>query len=196
MSCHTIIFEPQPSYAQNIANSVALNGFGSYCKVMNVAVSDSKNVSLQSSKEGQTFYDASGGETSAIALDDILIENEKVLLLKIDVEGMEGRVLASAKRLFAEGRIMHVIIEYTPKQFEGRGTDYKDLLPLMLRSGAKVCYALNRHREVIYRINQSDYELFYSYTKSISMQTDIFCSFIENHNFEKVDYWTKASDWY
>lgn len=197
LSCRTVIFEPQQSYAQNIANSIALNGYESVCKVMNVAVSDSKDLSLKNSNGGQTFFGNSGSDgTPVVALDNILLPNEIVLLLKIDVEGLEGKVLASAKHILAERRVQHIIFEYTPKQFEDRGTDYKDLLPLMSRVGFKVCYALHRHKEIIYRIKPSDYELFFSIVKSISMQTDVYCSFIDSNTFDDVENWTEHSAWF
>lgn len=185
LSCRTVIFEPQQSSAQNIANSIALNGYESVCKVMNVAVS----------LKNSTFFGVSDG-TPVVALDNILLPNEIVLLLKIDVEGLEGKVLASAKRILTEGRVRHIIFEYTPKQFEDRGTNYKDLLPLMSRIGFKVCYALNRHKEIIYRIKPSDYELFFSIVKSISMQTDVYCSFIDSNTFDDVENWTEHSAWF
>jgi hypothetical protein len=79
-----------------------------------------------------------------------------------DVEGFEDVVLDTASKLFAEKRIKHAVIEYTPHQFKGRGTDYTQFLSRLYDLGAVECFTL---------------QLFYDEMVKNRLQSDIYCKF-------------------
>ncbi len=44
---------------------------------------------------------------------DVVLQ-EKVLLMKIDVEGFEKSVISSARKLLEKKKVDHIIMEYSP----------------------------------------------------------------------------------
>lgn len=53
----------------------------------------------------------------AISVDELLGPSERALLLKIDVEGHEPAVLASARRALSEERIDNIVLEFYARRF-------------------------------------------------------------------------------
>jgi len=103
---------------------------------------------------------------------------QDILLLKIDVEGHEGAVIETAKKLFQEKRIKNLIFEFTPNQFANRGTNYKTILDDMYEKySATNCFALHQNRRVMYKLNRADNSAFHKYMYAERFQLDIFCSF-------------------
>jgi len=124
---------------------------------------------------------------------------QDILLLKVDVEGHEGAVLETSKRLFQEKRIKNLIFEFTPNQFANRGTDYRTILDDMyLKYSATSCFALHQSKRVMYKLNQEDNEVFYKFMHSLRFQLDIFCSFQSqaevDENFKDVPLWTRPGE--
>lgn len=117
---------------------------------------------------------------------DVAFPDKNVILLKIDVEGKEGHVLATAAKLLQEKRIRHLVYEYTPNQFRGRGTDYLDLLKSMYSHGARHCYALHRDCNKIFVIPKEQVTSFYKECLSLKVQTDVYCHFAEEGEDAKV----------
>ena len=104
---------------------------------------------------------------------------QDIYLLKVDVEGFEGQVLDTAKQLFQEKRIKHLIFEFTPNQFHNRGTNYKAILDDMYyRYSATQCFALHQNKKIMYKLNQTENAAFYQYMYAQRFQLDIFCSFL------------------
>lgn len=197
--CHTVIYEPQKDYAERIARSVLLNGLESLVEVHYAAVSPKRDVSFDTGKgsHGQaTLVEASGVDAHnripTEKIDDrFLPSNDKILFLKVDVEGNEDEVWNTAKKLFQLGRILNAIFEYTPYQFKDRGTDYESFLPrLFSEAKANVCYALHRTREKVFRIPKDQIQQFYERMLMIRMQTDVYCTF-----GDQKDMFQDAPDW-
>jgi len=120
---------------------------------------------------------------------------QDIYLLKVDVEGFEGKVLETAKQLFQEKRIKHLIFEFTPNQFHGRGTDYKTILDDMYQKySATQCFALHQNKKIMYKLNQKENAEFYQYMHAQRFQLDIFCSFLSAYDialmFKDVPEWS------
>ena len=197
--CRTIIYEPQIHHAQQIARSVLINQLQEKAKVHQAAVSPKEWVSFAIGKEGT----ASVKEASTTADNKIPAEqldkefkDHLILLLKVDVEGNEDEVWATAAKLFQQNQILHAIFEYTPKQFEGRGTDYVTFLPRLYKAGAKQCYALHRKKKKIFLIPEGKEDVFHKQMFAKSLQTDIYCSFGNNEPsvFEDAPVWSETSN--
>jgi FkbM family methyltransferase len=192
--------EPQEKYAQQIARSILLNHLESKASVHNAAVSNLPLLTATHNGSGQTSFVAIDNNNidnvvriPTEKLDD-LFASETVLFLKVDVEGFEGAVLETASELFRQERILHAVFEYTPSQFQGRGTDYKAFLPTLYTLGARTCYCCHRNKEKIFRIPRGQEAIFYDEMLRIKMQTDIYCSFGEDVNvFSEVPEWTRET---
>ena len=103
-------------------------------------------------------------------------------------------MLRTAGALFSAGRVRHAVLEYTPAQFEGRGTDYAEMLPLLYALGARTCFAAHRRRPLHYRIPREATRRFYEVNKRICMQTDIYCTFCSENPFRGAPIWTEHTD--
>ena len=206
--CKTIIYEPQPIRARDIARSILLNKLEGTTTVHNAAVTVLDSVTLsRPPAPGSVDISGSNAGAGAAAVDvvpgeriDVVLAKQPILFLKVDVEGFEDGVIAASigkvgtaafkaasfvltsthahgthhscvirfqwvpfcvfKALahayiynivpvsaaytwtpsgsFQDGLIQHAVFEYTPKQFEHKGTNYKDFLPRLFRDlGAK-----------------------------------------------------------
>ena len=202
LGCNTVIFEPQPRFAKYITSSAKLNkDFSSFVNVRNGAVSTEKQLSIvapprdrhgREGNPGKTFMETfrpDDGKTlknidahivNGTALSDAFnAQNTPILFLKVDTEGMEGAVIATASALFANKKVKHLVFEYTPFQFKGRHTNYKTILDDMYRLyGATQCYALDRNEPLIYRIKEEDNAAFHHACFLRKFQTDIYCAFV------------------
>ena len=193
--CRVVIYEPQLRHSQQIARSVLLNKMEDKVKVHHAAISPKRWVSfVAGKKEGlATLEEASEDAKEKIPTErlDEEFQHDTILVLKVDVEGNEDEVWETASTLFREGRVLNAIFEYTPKQFEGRGTDYKTFLKRFYAIGAKQCYALHRKQPRVYKIPRGLEQAFYQRMFASSMQTDVFCQF----GSEKVNPFDSAPAW-
>lgn len=133
MSGRTIaahLFEPNPHLCAIIDRSIQLNQADGLCLV-NAAVME---------KEGQVFLtfdlahtgagfvsqNSTGIPVKALVLDDYLEirDIEAVHLLKIDVEGNEGSVLAGLRRSLLGQKIKAVYFEYCPDHIKRAGGEF------------------------------------------------------------------------
>ena len=57
--------------------------------------------------------------------------NERIDLLKVDVDGFETRILKGAKETLAEGKIRHVIIELSPHWLRASGSSQEEVVRLL-----------------------------------------------------------------
>ena len=149
--CKTVIYEPQPNRARDIARSILLNRLEGTTTVHNAAVTTMESVSL-SQPPAPGSVDIGGGEQGSAPVDivpgeriDVVLAGQSILFLKVDVEGFEDGVVDASIGLFQAGLVQHAVFEYTPRQFEHKGTNYRDFLPMLFRDlGAKKCYLCHR----------------------------------------------------
>lgn len=66
------------------------------------------------------------------------LSNKKIALIKIDVEGSEGKVLESGLELITKYHVPYIIIEFTPKLLKRHETEPKYFLELFLNNGYKI----------------------------------------------------------
>mmetsp|Transcript_7541 Transcript_7541/g.21011 ORF Transcript_7541/g.21011 Transcript_7541/m.21011 type:complete len:272 (-) Transcript_7541:1245-2060(-) len=194
--CPTIMFEPQLHHAQQIARSIILNQVPAW--IHNAAVSPLQIFELSGEEGTATMADPSkkGLLIPIEQLDKVVKSQQIVEFLKVDVEGFEDQVLSTATNLFHTHRVHHAVFEYTPKQFHGRRTDYKSFIPRLFNSSATGCFVLHRKSRKIYRLSMSVLREFYDQMYARSLQTDVYCSFVETKQFQNEDAWTPDSKLY
>eukprot|EP00466_Bigelowiella_natans_P020465 jgi/Bigna1/73423/fgenesh1_pg.24_\ len=127
--CQVLAFEPQESLMDPIKTSTCLNGLNRRMNIKNAALAATND-----GEETELYYDGwnvgdarlahscekAGGYTrcqqvdSIVQLDDVIPEREQILLMKIDVSGMESSVLRSMERLLASQSVYHIVLNYNP----------------------------------------------------------------------------------
>lgn len=183
--CQVYVFEPIPFQYWLIKSSIEINGFRNRMHLFNKAVSSDKSTLKFVNEDGRTsqvpFDSVTSGSVfyvESITLDEVLPVQD-IYLLKIDVEGYEPTVLFNAsKYLFQEGRIQHMIMEYTPWwESDGKGP-WKNLLNDVTKlSPSSEVYALHRNQPEAYKIRKNAFGNFYQSHKSLTLQTDIYVDF-------------------
>jgi FkbM family methyltransferase len=131
-----VSFEPHPLLVPLLDRNVGLwNGLGyGSVTVIPVALSDRSGVATLRMPPDFEFnrgrasleYDYTGGHVNVetTTLDDLLVDQPRIGVMKIDVEGHEPRVFAGAKRLLASGRIRDIVFE----DYDPRPSDSSSLL--------------------------------------------------------------------
>ncbi len=121
--------EPNIELCDNIRTSLFANGFQSYCKVLNQAVSDREErlflATLEDMKGSSTTRRRSGAlrnqgqvtetEVDALPLDNLLsAPNARMpTLIKADVEGWEGVMLNGARRILKDSPGLRMMLEWS-----------------------------------------------------------------------------------
>jgi FkbM family methyltransferase len=198
--CQVYIFEVLPNMVNLINASIALNNFStSRVHIIQNAVSDlPSNSKVTFSEQGGSTTASNGTLTvSSIRLDDVKWPPQStILMLKVDVEGLELNVLRSAEKLFREKRIHHVIFEYTAWWNERAAQ--KDLIPFVEKTlGAKQLFALDRLGSAVFGpLTRQALDGFHEDHSQRHLQTDIYATFVEsnyNRTLEKQPYMFRLS---
>ena len=122
-------FEPDPSNFDKFNSSIKLNNFDNKIKLYKNALSNKANETIILSTVAGTivnhgcltvlkdFIPTSSNTVQCVTLklDDVINKNDKILLIKIDVEGFEPEVIEGSLELIKSGNIQHILIEISPK---------------------------------------------------------------------------------
>ena len=68
------------------------------------------------------------------------LSNKNIALIKLDIEGGEGKVIEDAIELINKYHIPFVFSEFDPKYLERQGTNPKEYLELFTKNGYKISY--------------------------------------------------------
>lgn len=116
-----IAFEPAPAIFRLLQRSVHLNGLGAICKCMNLAVSSSEGLAalhLSSVCGHNSLYplgdekEESEVQIQTARLDSVLLDLQRIDVVKIDVEGAELDVLEGMKHILANHRDIMLVVKY------------------------------------------------------------------------------------
>ncbi|WP_376088377.1 FkbM family methyltransferase [Roseomonas sp. CCTCC AB2023176] len=136
-------FEANPHLAQLTTRSVQINGHGARAHVHALAVGEAEGVAHLSFDDawsgGGSVRDAGGGGTTAcrvVALDDVFADGSfTVDVIKMDVEGSEGRALRGMRQLLTRSVGVVMMIEFAPEMLAGMGTPAPDVTALLAGLG-------------------------------------------------------------
>ena len=123
-STHVHAIEPVPRFADQVDRIVEANGLAERITVHRVGVADQPGTATNHlSAEHQTGFDPAGApgardETFPVTTLDELI-HEPVAVIKIDVEGMEDRVLRGASRILSTDRPSVYVEAWNRDQLRG-----------------------------------------------------------------------------
>ncbi len=159
--CVAAFFDVQPGCNKVVNAALLVNGFTDRGVVIAAGLSDRDGVVPASSKSTCALesgrFPISAIETNTLNDGDVDVPvlplsrllppfpSLSIIILKIDTEGLEQRILAGAMPLFEKKIIQHVIVEVTPGHgfWEKRGVDAADVANTM-RDIATCGYSFTR----------------------------------------------------
>jgi FkbM family methyltransferase len=162
-------FEPEPGNYELLCKNIAINGY-------NNVVPIKKAVSNTSGK-AKLYVDRAIGDVSSFAkrnvlthsknvdclevetitLDDFFertVGDDKIDLVKIDVEGAEGLVLSGAERVLRNNSLK-ILMEFIPDLFRNVGTDPVELLYKLQNYGFEI-KLINYRKHVLEPIKNTE----------------------------------------
>jgi FkbM family methyltransferase len=150
-NCLVHAFEPNPALYARLVKNVELNDFAGRIRAYATALSDTcglGHLNIKPSHSGiAKLVQSSGGATvSLTTLDDFCRANgiEKVDFLKIDVEGLEERVLRGTERTMSSLRPL-LLIELHPTALAEEHSSVQAVAALLQKHGYDI-YTARRHK--------------------------------------------------
>jgi FkbM family methyltransferase len=141
-------FEPNPRYAALLRRSLAVNGLSNHAQVHNVAVGAAEGTAeLLFSWEwgggghlsvhpGHVPEDNQAQPCRVVALDALFADPTfRVDMMKMDVEGNEGRAVHGMWNLLARSPRAKVMFEFAPGMLAAQGSSATELVQLFTRLG-------------------------------------------------------------
>jgi len=112
----TISIEPVPSTFKHLINNISINQIHNKVKALNIALGSKKGSIAFTSTMDTMNHVATDSDKNIInvnvdTLDNLLLDNKKPALIKIDVEGFETEVLNGAISTINENNLKAIIIE-------------------------------------------------------------------------------------
>ena len=161
-----VSIEVDPRACRTLKANIERNTLGSVT-VLEVAASDAPGVLRLHEYEGRANdsgnFGLIGGEAirnphrqfdvAASPIDDILDRAgiEQVDLLKMDIEGAEGRALTGLRRALADRRIKFLVLEVHPEYLRGQGTSPEQIVTDLRGYGYrawKIDHSPSAHRRI------------------------------------------------
>lgn len=140
-------FEPQPRLVELLKRSIAVNGFGRQTSVVEAAVGDTNgsaelseapNLMGSASLRGLSEPGSTTRTVEMVTLDRIGFGEPlapAIDLVKIDVEGLEMKVLAGMKQMIASSPKIAIVMEFTPIDHEDPAGELFRVLDMGLTLG-------------------------------------------------------------
>jgi FkbM family methyltransferase len=138
-------FEPAPRTFTILKDNVQVNGFLETGIVVldQAALSDRRGMALLAVYDGDSghntlFPDASAPSTVEVrttTLDEALAGEERVDIVKIDVEGAEPLVLGGMQKILGRSPGIRILMEFAPQNLERSGTGPAAFLKDLKRAG-------------------------------------------------------------
>lgn len=153
--CRVLAFEPLPENVEILRRNLSLNGISAEvhaAAVSNVSGRAEFQVSEASDSSGFVANPAAGEarrmQTDVVRLDDLFDRiGVGPVLVKIDVEGNEIRVLEGMERIIREREDVRLVLEFNPRCLESNGTTPEALLDRLDVLGFDVHFVLDSERQ-------------------------------------------------
>ncbi|CAF1254847.1 unnamed protein product [Adineta ricciae] len=179
--CTVYMFDAQYDMIKLIRSSIIHNKFPAdrvhvYHNVVNNLASHT-NVSYPPG-DGSSVVTDNSVSVETIRLDDVQWSSKSIFILKIDTEGSEIQVLRSAKKLFSQKRIRHLLCSYSPWLTEEKLL--KSLLPHVIKDDlkAKFVFALYPSNDNVFGpLRPKELENYYNQQLKWNILSEIYAVF-------------------
>lgn len=172
-------FEPEPENFSLLQQNVRRNGYNNV-QLENAAVSNTTgNLNLFISQENHGDHRVYASETDerrtvsirAVRLDDYFADDPPLIdLLKMDIQGAEGRALEGMKTLLQCRPPRAILTEFWPLGLRRAGTNASDMLRLLESMGYQLAHLDERRGEPV---SISATELLEQFTEANGHQTNL-----------------------
>jgi FkbM family methyltransferase len=136
-------FEPEPTNFSILSKNVEVNGYKNVLLFQKAVADFNGRTSLfldDGANTGDHRLYPEGNrksvEVDVVKLDDII--NEKVSFVKVDVQGVEWRVLKGMRKLIESGYVDRMLLEYSPYHIVASNYKEKELLKDIRDLGFKI----------------------------------------------------------
>jgi FkbM family methyltransferase len=173
-----IAFEPDPTNFTILKKNVEINGYQNVTLIQKAVSNETNKVKLylHNSVENSIVEINNGHpyiEIDTVRLDDYLDNNNlDINLIKIDIEGAEGKALQGMTHLLEKNRAVKIITEFRPIALEQSGICSEEFLKLLMELGFKL-YEINEQEKEIIPVNTS--KLLERYTPEKEDSTNLLC---------------------
>ena len=116
----------------------------------------------------KSIYFSEEIELSALSKYIPYLVNHNLALIKIDVEGYEGKAIESGIDLIIKYHIPFILMEFTPRLLKSKGTDPKSLLLIFQNNGYKISkkdFLSNEYCSIDELLNIYQINIYFVYTK-------------------------------
>ena len=174
-------FEPEPHNFELLVKNIQINGYSNVFAFQKAVSNKEGKIKLFLNKDNlgkhslsENLCSSSGAflEVESIRLDDFfedLVKEDKVGLLKIDVEGAEGLVCEGAERIL-QGKNVKLLMEFWPYGLQCLGTYPLELLH-KLKNAAFEIKLFNRNNRTVEKV---EIEKVFEMCEEVPGQVDLF----------------------
>lgn len=157
-------FEPHPYNYNLFLKSIEANEYNNIIAIQK-AVSDKIEKTTffidPNSPYGHTIYDPKDGwksvEVETITLDEFFKDKDnKVNIIKMDIEGAEMAALQGMKKILKKNRKLRIFTEFYPKRLESAGCYPEDFLNELKKYGFKL-FNINEEKKKLESVNVSEW---------------------------------------
>ena len=187
--CKIISFEPVLENCEILRRNVKLNQLENV-EVHNTALSnknETRRFNITEASECSGFHEHPFAKVykvvklEAVTLDSLIKEVPKVpVIIKVDTEGHEIRVLEGMDEILRNAADMKLIVEFNPKCLRSAGYEPSDLLKKILQFGFEI-YFVDDDKRVVYKLAENniegwrDYVLEKSSVPGVKTYIDLLC---------------------
>lgn len=139
-------FEPNSRLARLVRGSLAINGYGGFAQVHQVAVSDAEGETILSFDpawsggghigEGGGGHEREAQPCRAVRIDDLFPDAVfRADVIKMDVEGFEGRAIRGMLRLLERSSTVKMMMEFAPAMMGRSGVTAEETVRMLRQLG-------------------------------------------------------------
>jgi FkbM family methyltransferase len=154
---HVWAFEPDPDNFATLCTNLELNSYRNVTAVQAAVGTTTANGSLYLSPfhcDHRTYPTGEGQRKIPVAMvsvDDFLPPNQRVDLIKMDIQGAEGMALMGMKRTLASNPGVVILMEFWPEGLRKTGTPPELVLSELEKLGFAL-YRIDEHTNVVEKL--------------------------------------------
>lgn len=124
----------------------------------------------ETNQTNETFYEKEIIKITKLKYYIPYLNTKNLAMIKIDIEGSEGKAIEGGIDLIIEYHIPFILLEWTPFLLKQKGTDPKSLLELFINNGykiSKIDFLSKQYCSIDELLNVFQINIYIIYTKFI-----------------------------